>query len=232
VTRDLARLEPPTGGPTRRVQPVTEPLPAGTRLWRVHPAWHVAPDGPDHVPDDGTVYNPGFGEPTRFGPLRTPADDPVPLLYLGATRRAALFETVLHDQMPGSVVDARRWMLHRMTAIMLNTDLDVVALHGAGLRSLGLYAADITHTFPSGYHRATRWAAWLHTHTSAGGLTWTSHQDDDERAYVLFGDRVPADALVPESAAAGGREPLLLGDGDGLDWVMETAASVRIEVIG
>jgi hypothetical protein len=155
----------------------------------------------------------------------------VPLLYVGATKRGAVFETVLHDQMPGSVVDSRRWLNHRLSALTVNADLDVVSLHGEGLRSLGLFAADITHTYPSAYPRATRWAAWLHAHTRASGLTWTSHQDDDEHAFVLFGDRVPAGALVPEDGGAGSHPPLPLGAGDGLDWTKQVAASVRVEVI-
>ena len=68
-------------------------------------------------------------------------------------------------------------------------------------------------------------------HTTAAGLTWTSHQDDDERGYVLWGDRLPADAFVPESRATGGTAPLPVGYGDGLDWAMGVAASVRVEVI-
>jgi hypothetical protein len=183
------------------------------------------------VPDDGTVFNPGLGGPTRFGPLISRSGDTVPLLYLGATKRGALFETVLHDQMPGSVVDSRRWLSHRLSALALTVDLDVVSLHGRGLRSLGLLAADITHTYPVAYPRAARWAAWLHANTDVSGLTWTSNQDDDERAFLLFGDRVPAGALVPEDGSGGSHAPLRLGAGDGLDWTKQVAASVRIEVI-
>ena len=177
------------------------------------------------------MFNPGPGKPTRFGPLTALPGGTVPLLYVGATRRGALFETVLHDQMPGSVVDSRRWTIHRLSALSLTADLEVVSLHGEGLRSLGLFAADITHTYPSDYPRATRWAAWLHAHTDASGLAWTSNQDDDERVFVLFGDRVSSGALVPEDGTAGGHAPLPLGAGEGLDWTKQVAASVRIEVI-
>jgi hypothetical protein len=99
------------------------------------------------------------------------------------------------------------------------------------LRSLWLFAADITHSYASVYPRATRWAAWLHANTDASGLAWTSHQDDDELAYVLFGDRIPPGALVREDGSAGSHAPLPLGAGDGLDWTKQVAASVRIEVI-
>lgn len=221
--------EPPSGPPTRRARPVLEPLTAGTRLWRVHRAVHRSASG--RVEDDGTVFNPGLGEVTRFAPMRSADGSTVPTMYVGASRRGALFETFLHDQMPGSVVDSARWREHVLTALRLDVDLEVISLHGRGLRSLGLHAADLTHTYPSGYPLATRWAAWLYEHTTAAGLAWTSHQDDDERAYVLWGDRLAAGALVPESPEAGGAAPLALGHGDGLDWAMGVAASVRVEVI-
>ena len=225
----MRSAEPPRGSPTSLARPVLEPLPAGTRLWRIHRDTHHAAGG--RIEDDGTRFNPGLGDPTRFAPLRDASGSTVPTMYVGASRRGALFETFLHDQMPGSIVDSATWREHRLTALRLDLDIEVVSLHGHGLRSLGLYAADITHTYPSGYPLATRWATWLHQHTPAAGLTWTSNQDDDERAYVLWGDRLPADALVPESRAAGGTAPLPIGYGDGLDWAMGVAASVRVEVI-
>lgn len=225
----MRRREPPSGSTTPLTHPVTESLGAGTRLWRIHPAVHHSASA--RIEDDGTLFNPGLGDPTRFAPLRDADGSMVPTMYLGASRRGALFETFLHDQMPGSVVDSAKWHAHVLTALRLDVDIEVVSLHGQGLRSLGLYAADITHTYPSGYPLATRWATWLHEHTTTAGLTWTSHQDDDERAYVLWGDRLPADALVPESRATGGTAPLPIGYGDGLDWAMGVAASVRVEVI-
>ena len=225
----MSRAEPPSGSPTARARPALETLAAGTRLWRIHRAVHQAAGG--RVADDGTVFNPGLGGPTRFAPLRDADGSAVPTMYLGASRRGALFETVLHDQMPGSVVDSVRWREHVLTALRLEVDVEIVSLHGQGLRSLGLYAADVTHTYPSGYSRATRWAAWLHRHTEAAGLSWSSHQDDDEGAYVLWGDRLPAGALRPERLTEGGAAPLRLGHGDGLDWTMGVAASVRVEVI-
>lgn len=208
---------------------MTEPLARGTRLWRIHPEAHHPPSG--RIDDDGTVFNPGVGKPTRFAPLNDAAGVVVPTSYVGASRRGALFETVLHDLFPRSTVDARRWQTHRLTALTLDIDLDVLSLHGKGLRSLGLFATDITHTYPTEYARATRWAQWLHHHTDAAGLTWTSHQDDDERAYVLWGDRIPAGALSPESAILGGTDPLPLGAGHGLNWMTVVAAEVRIAVI-
>lgn len=225
----MSRREPPSGPPTPAVSPVLEALPAGTRLWRVHPAAHHSASG--RIEDDGTLFNPGHGDPTRFAPLRDTNGSMVPAMYLGASRRGALFETFLHDQMPGSVIDSAKWREHMLTRLRLDVDIEVVSLHGHGLRSLGLHAADITHTYPSGYLLATRWASWLHEHTDAAGLTWTSHQDDDERAYMLWGDRLPADALVPESRTEGGVPPLPIGYGEGLDWAMGVAASVRVEVI-
>jgi hypothetical protein len=227
--------EPPAGGPSATCLPRTELLPAFTRLWRVHRAWHVAPSGPKHIPDDGTLFKTGYGEPTRFGPFHA-ASGPltggsVPLLYVGESDHGALYETVLHDQMPGSFVDHNRWATHLLSALELRADLEVISLHGPGLRSLGLYGNDITDTYPHGYPLATRWAAWLHQHVpTAVGLTWRSRQDNSQRAHVLFEDRMPSGALVALDASTGGPDPLPLGYGAGLDWVLEEAAAIRVKV--
>ena len=227
--------EPPAGGPSSTCRPVTETLEAGSVLWRVHRAWHIAPSGPDHVPDDGTVFNPGHGAPTRFGPF-TSRTAPfkgraVPLLYAGESDRSALFETVLHDQMPGSFVDHHQWTAHLLSAVEVTAELDLVSLHGTGLRSLGLYAGDITDTYPRLYPRCTRWAAWIHQHLpTAAGLTWRSRQDNSQRAYLFFGDRMPPGTLtIPDTIARGRSEPVPIGHGPGLDWVRGVAASIRVK---
>lgn len=223
---DPARLEPPAGSPTTAVQPVTETLRRGTRLWRAHPAFHHTPAGP--IGDVGALFNPTARGNSRFSPLRGPDGAIVPTLYAGATRRAALFETVFRDQMPGSLIDSRQFLTHLLTPLVIDEDIEVVSLHGPGLRSLGLYATDITHTYPSGYPRATRWAAWLHEHTDAAGLAWNSQQDDDERAYVFWEDRLEECAVIRPDTTV---HPTPIGFSDGLDWVRSVAAEVRIEVI-
>lgn len=217
--------EPPSGPPNSACSPRVDPLPSGTRLWRIHPAAHFPPTG--RIADDGTVFNPGVGDPTRFAPMTDAAGAAVPTIYLGATRGGALFESVLHDQFPGAVVDGTDWLHHRLSAVLTTRDLTLVTLHGQGLHSLGLYAADLTHAYPSQYPRATRWAAWLHQHTNADGMVWRSHQDDDQHAYILWGDRVAAGVLVPDTTIA----PLLLGTPRGRDWMMGEAASAGIEIL-
>lgn len=226
----MRAIEPPSGRPNAFVLPVITTLPAGSRLWRIHPTVHHPPSGA--VDDDGTLFNPGVGDPTRFAPLLDGSGANVPTMYVGATRRGALFETFLHDQMPLSTIDSRKWAEHVLTPLETHVDINLVMLHGHGLRSLGLHAADITHTLPTEYPRATRWAEWLHHHTMAAGLTWTSHQDDDERAFVLWGDRLPAGAITPEShPIIGGTPSLPVGFGPGLDWAEGQAASIRVKVI-
>lgn len=220
-------IEPPEGGPDNTVLPMMTELPVETRLWRVHPAFYPSEDGESLITNDGTLFNPGLGSPTRFAPLTALDGNVVPTLYVGETQRAALFETVLHDQMPGSVVDGRDWRLHLLTPLRLARPLRLVQLHGVGLRMLGLQPADLTHTFPSAYPRTTRWAAWLHAHApDAQGLIWNSHQDDDQRALVLFGDRVGLGTVVAETPS------VEIGNGPGLDWMLGHAASIRVQIIG
>lgn len=210
---------PPPGG-----APLVETIPAGTRLWRIHPHRHPAPPS-GWILDDGTLFNPGKGSATRFAPLHTGTGHVVPTMYAGASRRAALFETVLHDRMPGSVIDARKLTDLSLTQLELVEPIHVALLHGRGLRLLGLQSRDITHTFPSAYPFATAWASWLHDHATIAGLRWTSNQDDDERAYVLFGDRIiPGQLAVVATSTP-------LGTGEGCDWVESVAASVGILMI-
>ena len=74
----------------RPPSPITSPqftvLSPGTELHRVHrTAFRPA------------EFNPGAGGRTRFAPFSDSAGAPVPSLYAGATLRAAIHETILHD---------------------------------------------------------------------------------------------------------------------------------------
>lgn len=100
----MRRTSPPSGPPSRRARPLLTTLPAGTRLWRIHPTAHDSESGT--VEDDGTLFNPGLDPPTRFAPLSDSQGVAVPTIYLAASRRGVLYETFLHDQMPRSVVDS------------------------------------------------------------------------------------------------------------------------------
>ena len=60
----------------------------------------------------------------------------------------------------------------------------------------------------------------------AQGLCWISRQDDTARAVVLFGDRIPAEALRP-----GGGSRSLLDDGEACDAVLDLADRIGVHVV-
>ena len=55
---------------------------------------------------------------------------------------------------------------------------------------------------------------------------WISRQDDTARAVVLFGDRIPAEALRP-----GGGSRSLLDDGEACDAVLDLADRIGVHVV-
>lgn len=88
VSPDSPRTSTSDGGvpdPPDPFDPLTEQLPAGSRIYRMFTA---APDR------QVTTFNPGMSGPHRFSFFGNP---PVPVLYGAQTEVAALCESLLHD---------------------------------------------------------------------------------------------------------------------------------------
>jgi hypothetical protein len=174
---------------------------AGTILHRIH--------------DNGyepTAFNPGLGRPSRFAPLRKPDGTCVPSLYAATSYECAAHETVFHEIQHDADRKTVRLdaVLHLDYSIVAPTrGLALAALFEPDLNRWGLSRRHLIDTYPSAYAATARWAMAIHD-ADAGidGLVWTSRRCDPERAFVLFGDRVPPGDLVAIS-----RTPIA-GSGD------------------
>lgn len=170
-----------------------EILPAGSRLYRVHPLQvdevdeELRPTGAV-ILDDGTLFNPGFGR-TRFAFFGQP---PVPVWYAASGPEGAVFESLLHDKVPGGSLPRAQWAERMLSVVETTHDLRLAKLHSDGLRKYDLTAARLTDTPPTTYGETVRWAheAWL---AGYDGCSWVSKQYNSQFAYVLFGTiAVPA----------------------------------------
>lgn len=182
----------PSGGSVIAAPPdpfdaTEEILPAGTRLYRVHPLQVVEVDDglrPTGTvrSDDGTLVNPGFGR-TRFAFF---GDPPVPVWYAASGPQGAVFESLLHDKVPGGSVPRAEWAERMLSVVETTHELRLAKLHSDGLRKYGLTAAQLTDTSPSTYAETVHWAhqAWL---AGYDGCSWVSRQYNSQLAYVLFG---------------------------------------------
>lgn len=88
----------------------------------------------------------------------------------------------------------------------------------------------VFHDVPPEKNRypATRaWAAAIHRgHPQVQGLSWVSRQDDTARAVVLFGDRVPAGALVSNEDSRS-----LADDPAAYDAVLDLAERIGVNIV-
>lgn len=209
-----------------------ELLPAGTRLFRVHPLRvmevdvHLVPTGRSR-PDDGTAFNPGFGR-TRFAFFGEPK---VPVWYAASGPEGAVFESLLHDKVPGGSVPRAEWGERMLSVVETARDLRLAKLHSDGLRKYNLTAAQLTDTPPTTYADTVHWgrAAWL---AGFDGCSWVSRQYNSQLGYVFFrftgpdhGGLEPA-ALRPVPNAP---ETRVFGvNKDDYDWLAEVCWSMRV----
>lgn len=191
----------PSPSPTPDTSPgIVEPRPdlritlhaleVGTVLHRVH----LNQYGP-------AQFNPGVAGNARFSPIRNQRGDPIPTLYAGTTLQCALMETVFHDvPYSGALKTVNRSKLVDQvhSTVTLARQLQLVDLSTIALRKLGVQRNQLIDTEKDQYPNTRRWAEAIHAQClEAQGLMWVSRQDDQSRAVVLFGDRVPTGALKP-----------------------------------
>lgn len=184
---------PPPQHPFRLIN-----VPAG-RWFRVH-AWDASTGR--YAP---TAFNDsGLGN-ARFSPLLFPlthprSGQPVPTLYAAADARGALAEIVLHD-VPTPSTGYLHDLERDLTGTLHLSRITLPALKLANLTSAGLKAAGLApHELFAGdqpdYPRTRAWAAWIWQQLPAAqGLTWMSRRDNRCQVLMLFGDRLPAEAL-------------------------------------
>jgi hypothetical protein len=162
-------------------------IPKGTILHRLHSRRF----GP-------VEFNPGRGAPTRFAPLVN-STGPVPTAYVAEDLESAIFETILHDVVPGvnASIDWSRIENVDHSILRVLTPIMVARLHAPDLAALGLTRADLIDTAPTEYLKTGAWALGLHgSQAHLSGMRWTSRLSDPKWAGILFGDRLDLSADV------------------------------------
>jgi hypothetical protein len=201
--------------------PSVTPWPAETLFHRVF-AHRFAP----------RAFNPGAGVPGprgRFHFFSDAAGLVVPILYGGESEDVAIAETVFHDvpvQGAGRIVQESKLNGLSITTLRATRDLQLVELHGFGLRRLQVRADQLTDTESITYPHTVAWARALHaTLPSIDGLVWMSRQFNARKALVLFGDRV-VERHIEETEAQ-----LPLRFGGGRQKVDRAANAARIAIV-
>lgn len=196
--------------PPDRFDPLWEPLPAGSRIFRVH-----EPRFPDGTANDGTGFNPGYGSSLRWS-----------VHYSAASPEAAVHESIMHDAVPHAHLPRASWIRKVLTPLRTTRELRLVQLHSDGLRRLGVHARDLTDTDSDQYPVTVEWALAAHA-AGADGVVWMSRQLNSVRAYRLFGDRVSARDLDP---IPGDPEARVFATPADSEWLYDIALRMRVTV--
>jgi hypothetical protein len=166
-----------------------DPSHIGLLRWTARPLWRIY--SPTFGPADFNATSRGN---SRFSPIEY-GGAIVPTLYAGTTVEVALMETVLHDAPAHSAgfvltLDARTER-RRVAQLLPVADLQFADLSTLGLRRLGLTRADVIDCDKSGYPATRQLAHWVYASCpGAQGIVWTSRQDDNGQAIILFEPRL------------------------------------------
>ena len=158
--------------------------PAGREIHRVH-----------HARFGSTDFNASSAGSARFSPIADAASGKtIPTLYGGGSFEGAAMETVFHD-VPYTAgfktYDKAKLSGRRASIIRPLRDLLLVDLSSKALRKLGIPRSGLIECDAADYPKTRIWAVALHAQCpKADGLSWVSHQDDEARALMLFGDRL------------------------------------------
>lgn len=199
------------------LEPLISVWSAGRPLVRIH-----------HRRFGPTSFNPNGGR-GRFHPFPGADGLPVPTLYAADSLDGALSETAFRAvpvRGPARRLAASRLTSLRLSVLRPDRDLRLAALHGHGLRRLGVTREELIGTESADYPATVAWAAALHAAPiGLDGLEWVSRQHDTSRAVVLFGDRIEPGALDPR------RGPIELDRGPGWEAVLRAAEQAGILIV-
>jgi hypothetical protein len=202
--------------PPADLDPQIERWEAGRTIVRCHPpAYHEREF-------NATTYL------RRFRPLMD-AGAIVPTLYGAEDLPGALSETVFHDvpvRGPGRGIlrsGLDRWV---RCEVAPRRDLQLVALHGTGLRRVQVTHGELIDCDAAHYAETVPWSDALHDVAARpDGLCWRSRQHNDSLALMLFGSRVAEDDLeIVRPAESLARKP-------GGDAVYEFAVAADITIV-
>lgn len=208
-----------TPAPSDRLHLTLTAVTKGDVLHRVHQSKYQADQ-----------FNPGKNGNARFSPIEDAHGTSIPTLYGGTTMACTLMETVFHD-VPHTAgfksFDKGKLIEQVHSTVLIEQELQLVDLASVPLRKLGVTRKQLIDTEKDQYHATRRWAEAIHHQCpQAQGLTWVSRQDDSARAFVLFGDRIPIDALRPQEGSRS-----LTDDADAYDAVLELADRIGVNIV-
>ncbi|WP_449433578.1 RES family NAD+ phosphorylase [Pseudomonas putida] len=202
--------------PTAPLHLALTTLAAGTLLHRVH-----------HNRFGPTQYNPTGSGNARFSPIKDKAGQIIPTLYAGSTFHCAAMETIFHDvpYEPGiKIVQQHRFDGNHYSILQTTQALRLVDLSTKALRRLGVQRSRLIDTNADEYPFSRQWAEAIHAYVpDVHGLRWVSRQDDEAVAFVLFGDRLPSNALSDHDV---GRD--VLRDAETFDRVLSLAELIGV----
>lgn len=210
--------------PSPSIQPTVEPWPAGRPIIRIHSTRF----GP-------TEFNPSRGAQTRFAPIWTDLDEPIPTLYGAATLESAFSETIFHDVVPPGRgprrVSRLEFRSKVLSYILPLRDLHLARMLGVDLQGLGISHEDLVFSSASEYPWTAGWAEAIYdVDRSAGpsfdGLIWIARQTGDAPAVVLWGGRVRDGHLSPQLDRT--QIPLDVGPGLALVESVATRAGILL----
>jgi hypothetical protein len=178
-------------------------LPLATDLHRIHNSSFT-----------GNSFNPCQGRPSRFAPLFRSDGTCIPTMYAATNLECAVHETVFHEiQYDAKYKSIGYQEIEKLDYSVVRTrrDLVLAGLFEPDLNRWGLTRRQLIDTFAADYEAAAEWAIALHDNFSdIDGLVWTSRRCDPERAYLLFGDRLPVHLIDPVHRARIGETNELL----------------------
>ena len=213
VPRGGAIVVPP---PPDRIECKLFELEAGTVIHRIHDQRFAA-----------AGFNPGFGK-SRFAPFEV-SGAAIPTQYAGTTLACAIFESIFHDIEPSASIKSVGWStidrLHYST-VEVTRDLKLARLFTANLSKWGLERTQLIDTPKSTYDQTRLWSPALHQCPQRpDGMIWVSRRYDEEKAMILFGDRVRAADLAPLTTVK------VTTDGACMDVVFALAEDAGIDII-
>jgi RES domain len=178
----------------------------------------------------GSEFNPSTKGNARFSPITDDAGALIPTLYAGTTLDCALMETIFHDVpfKAGFKPFSKLKMDGKVHSVLLPTaDLRLVDLSTVALHKLGVKRTQLIDTTKAHYPATRRWAQAIYTQfPAAQGLRWTSRQDDQAHAVMLFGTRVS-----PSVVGWHGVSESLLQDGHASTSVIDLAARIGVTLV-
>jgi hypothetical protein len=169
-------------------------LPLATDLHRIH-----------NSSFNGNSFNPCRGRPSRFAPLVRSDGTCIPTMYAATNLECAAHETVFHEIQHDAKyksIGYREIENLDYSIVRPRRDLVLATLFEPDLNRWGLTRRQLIDTFAADYEATAKWAIALHDNFSdIDGLVWTSRRCDPERAYLLFGDRLPVHLIDPVQRA-------------------------------